>query len=186
MALFNVRLKNPKIISEIEKNVIKDIEDVLGGKDMLDEVGEFISDRVRYQARVSKPFNATGGFPNLKESTIKNRRSIARYNSTHDTYEESRSNLTITGQLLDSIKHTIVGVGKLVIGVTGTHHGYKKKSGGRTPPLKMDKLKSYLEEKDFVIFDQTINDNKTIVSRTKTIVLRYIRRALAIRNRLAK
>jgi phosphoribosylpyrophosphate synthetase len=184
--MFKVRLKNPQIFTQIEKKLVQDIEEVLGTKDMLDEVGEFISDRVRYQARVSKPYSARGDFPELKDSTIKNRKYLAKHNATHDTYQAERSNLTITGQLLDSIKHTITGVGKILIGVTGTHQGYKLGSGGKTKPIKMDKLKGYLEDKDFVIFDDSINDNKTIVSRTKTIVLRYIRRALAIRNRLAK
>lgn len=185
MGLFNVRLKNPKIFAQIEKEIIKDIEGVLGGKDMLNEVGEFAADRVRYQARVSKPFNSNGSLPQLKESTVKSRRYIAKHNKTHDTYEESRSNLTITGQLLDSIVHTIVGIGKIQIGLSGMHKGYLSGTGKRGKDIKNETLKGYLEEIGFVIFDKSIETNTVIKSRAKTIVLRFIRRALAIRNRLA-
>jgi hypothetical protein len=183
--MFNVRIKNKAIFAQLQKEVTVAVEEVLGGKDMLDEVGEFVSDRVRYQARIGKPISADGFKTPLEDSTIRNRKYLARYNSTHETYNPERSNLTLTGQLLDSIKHTITGIGKLEIDVSGKHTGYKTKTG-HTDPIDMKELKGHLKKKEFVIFDKLINDNKTIVSRTKTIVLRYIRRALAIRNRLAK
>ena len=185
MALFNVRLKNPKIFAQIEKSIIKDIENILGTSEMLNEVGEFMTDRLAFQARVSKPFNGTKSLPLLKESTIFNRMSIARYNTTHPTYEEGLSNLTLTGQLLDSLVHKIIGRGQISVGVSGVHNGYKRKNGGRGKDIPNVKIKGYLEEKGFVIYNESVENNKTIKSRVKTIVLRFIRRALAIRNRLA-
>ena len=42
--------------------------------------------------------------PNLDSSTIRARRRLENYNSTHSDYSAGRSNLTFTGELLDSIR----------------------------------------------------------------------------------
>lgn len=186
MAFFKVSITNKAVFAKIEKEIIKDINEILSTKEMLDEVGEFLIDRIKYQARIGRPFSVTKTFPLLKESTIFKRMSVARYNNTPPYYEEGLSNVTLTGALLDSLVHIIDGVGKLKIFLDGKHPGYQKKSGGRTRQIKNQKIKEYLDDKGFIIWDSSIEQSKVLKSRTKTIVLRYIRRALAIRNRLAK
>lgn len=42
--------------------------------------------------------------PVLKPSTISNRRRLAKYNRTHKDYIATKSNLTFTGQLLNSLR----------------------------------------------------------------------------------
>lgn len=186
MANFSVQLKDKGIFARIEKSIIKDVELILSSKEMLNEVGEFVADRVRLQARISKPLNSSNSLPKLKESSIASRKYIAKHNQTHQTYESGRSNLTITGQLLDSITHKIMGVGEIVIDVAGKHRGYKSGTGKKGKDIENKDLKDYLIKKGFVIFDKAIEANNIIKARTKTIVLRYIRRGLAIRNKLAK
>jgi hypothetical protein len=186
LAQFKVGIKDGGVFARIEKSIIKDVELILSSKEMMNEVGEFVAERVRYQARVSKPLNAQSSLPKLKTSSISSRKYIAKHNQTHQTFEPSRSNLTITGQLLDSITHKIIGVGQILIDVAGKHRGYKSGTGAKGKDIENKDLKEYLIQKGFVIFDKTIETNTLIQSRIKTIVLRYIRRGLAIRNRLAK
>lgn len=70
-------------------------------------------------------------FPPLKESTIKRRKNIAKYNKTHPAYSESKPNLTITGRLLDSIKARITARSNGILfsmDVSGVHKSYKGKN----------------------------------------------------------
>lgn len=66
----------------------------------------------------------------LKESTIRNRRYLARNNPTHPQYSPARSNLTLTGQLIDGIKARFnKASGVLTIFISGKHPGYRGNSG---------------------------------------------------------
>ncbi len=186
MALFTARIKNPAVFLQIEKGLIKDIEAILSSKEMLGEVGDFTVDRLRYQARVSKPANFARSTKPLESSTISNRRYLAKHNQTHETFEPNRSNLTITGQFLDSIKYAIRGTGLLEIFFDGTHKGYLSGTGRRGKSIPNEKLAEYLKDIDkrFAVFDSSLNTNETFKTRVKSIVQRFIRRGLAVRNRL--
>lgn len=188
MALFSARLKNPGVFLRLNQKVIRDVNEILKGTELLNEVGEFATDRIRYQARVTKPFNNSGDFPDLQPTTITNRRYLAKYNQTHATYQDNRSNLTITGQLLGSLKHFIRGTGLIEINFDGNHTGYKTGSG-RTKSLPNKKIAEYLREKkpnSFVAFDgNSLNNNKTFKARISSIVRRFIRRGLSVRRRLS-
>lgn len=186
MALFTARIKNPKVFVEIEKSIIKDINQVLSSREMMSEVGEFTVERLRYEARTGRPANFARSTKPLESSTIANRRYLAKHNPTHETFEPTRSNLTLTGQFLDSLKYVVKGAGLLEIFFDGNHRGYLSGTGNRGKSIPNAKLAEYLKDIDkrFAVFDSSLDDNETFKTRVKTIVQRFIRRGLAVRNRL--
>ncbi len=73
-------------------------------------------------------------FTALKDTTIEWRRRIASTNPTHPKYSAQKSNLTLTGEFLDSIVSEIIKKDLLVkIYPTGEHPGYFTKKGSVTP-----------------------------------------------------
>lgn len=186
MALFTARIKNQAVFVQIEKGLVKDIEEILSSREMLKEVGEFTVERLRYQARIGRPANFARSTKPLEESTIRNRKYLAKHNPTHETFEPTRSNLTITGQFLDSLKYAVRGTGLLEIFFDGNHRGYLSGTGKRGKSIPNAKLAEYLKDIDkrFAVFDSSLDDNETFKTRVKTIVRRFIRRGLAVRNRL--
>lgn len=178
------KIKDQNVFAKLESSIKDKMEKVLASEQLLDEVGNFVTDRIRYQARISKPINSQNSFPNLKPSTIANREYLSQFNNTHETYDAGRSNLTFTGQLLDSIKHRIKSAGVIVLEFTGNHRGYKTGSGKLTKSLPNSKIARYLSEIGFDIFDKALKDNKQVKARIRSIVLRYLRRGLDVSRRL--
>lgn len=171
--------------TKIEDRIRSQAEVVLANPDLKKEVGDFAVERLRYQARTGSPYNAARDLPLLRDSTILHRTYLAKYNPTHPTFEEGFSNLTITGELLDSLTWIDQGNTLLKLAFTGMHKPYKGVNGKRISKTIMNEtIARYLAEKGFKVFDISLESNKQFVSRIKTICLRYIRRGLRIRNRL--
>lgn len=181
---FEVKIDMAKF-DAIEAGIKEKCEMILSGTELKREVGEFAVERIKYQVRVGVPWNMNGSFPDLKDSTIKNRRYLAQYNKTHATYAEQRANLTLTGELMDSLTWVDEGNTLLKLQFEGTHKPYNSKHGPmKGKPVDNAKLAEWLAAKGFKVFDSSLANNKQFVSRIKTICLRYIRRGLRISNRL--
>jgi hypothetical protein len=97
---------------------------------------------------------ATGRkFAKLKDSTIKNRKRLAKLNPTHPDYSTGKSNLTFTGQLINAIRSLVVRFGSEVrINIfvdASTRKPYRtgKKSRAKKTP-RNDQLAKYLETED--------------------------------------
>ncbi len=182
---FDVSINLEKF-TEIESNIRETANRVLAGSSLKADVGDFAVERIKYQARIGQPFNSEGDFPLLKESTIKNRQYLAKYNPTHAVFEEGFSNLTITGKFLDSLGWIDQGDCLLQIAFQGDHEGYVGAKGQRiSKTIPNDTLAKYLAQKGFKPFDFSLDVNKQFISRIKTICQGYIRRALNIQNKLA-
>ncbi len=173
--------------TKIEDRIRSAAKSILAGSDLKKEVGEFAVERIKYQARVGKPLNTFNFFPTLAPSSVSHRRYLAKYNEPHPTFKDERSNLTITGEFLESLTWYDEGDTLLRLGFQGMHKAYKGAKGQRiSKPIMNATLHKYLSELGFYVFDTSLRDNKTFVSRIKTICLRYIRRGLRIRNRIAE
>lgn len=96
-------------IAELEADIRSTFKKVRESQQMLKEVGEFTSARIKAEARRGKPLNGTRSFPPLKETSVIIRESLSRTNETHITYKAGRSNLTFTGQLIDAIRYMVTG-----------------------------------------------------------------------------
>ncbi|MFO0447764.1 MAG: hypothetical protein ACK52I_03580 [Pseudomonadota bacterium] len=170
-------------LAKIEADVKKSVEDILAGDALKTEIGEFAVQRVKFEARKGTPLSASG-FPPLADSTIKNRRYLAKHNNVHPTYKDTRSNLTITGQFLDSLTYVATGALTVVLKFTGEHPRYNGANGPIGRVVKNADLQKWLAEKGFTVFDQTLSEQGPFVNRIINICRQYIRRGLRVRSRL--
>lgn len=112
------------------KQRIKSVANELKQQKFGDHVAEQIVDKIRKDGH---NFKTGRKHKPLKRSTIEMRKSLSKYNKTHPEYSASKSNLTFTGRLLNSIKARITAKSKGIvmrIDVSGSHAPYKGK--GRT------------------------------------------------------
>ena len=190
MAKSSVKIKAD--LPAIQKRIQDTFELVKKNKQAHTEAGFVVQERVKAEARRRKPLNDTRSFPPLSDKTIKRRNYLKKYNTTHKTYETSRSNLTITGQLIDAIVYELQqdqGLYKIILEVADNARlGYRTgpNSIERNPPSNQE-LAEMLAEKGFVLFDPAviaINDN--LKDRVATVFKRTLRRAIAINNKVNK
>lgn len=176
MATVNIKFDSAKITQRV-----RDIFDkVASNKDLQNQIGEFVVERIKAEARREQPVNKGRSFPGLKQATIANRRRLGKLNTTQKTFKAERSNLTLTGQLIDAV--TFEGKNKTIrIFVEATKRiGYKtsKKSKESNPPDNA-KLDSFLRAKGFKLFTaQGVKEFEPIPKRVKALTLRFLRRAL--------
>jgi hypothetical protein len=181
----DIKIDSAEFIN-IEQRIRDRANIVLASSDLKAEVGDFAVEAIKYKARVGKPYNSGGSFPDLADATVKQRRYLAKYNTPHATYGEDFSNLTLTGEFLESLAWLDEGDTLLSIAFTGMHSVYKGAKGQRISKTIMnDTLAQYLAAKGFRVFDMSLDINAQFVKRIKTICLRYIRRGLRISNQVA-
>lgn len=88
-----------------------------------------ISKRIaEYTRSTAANFSTGKPYKPLKRSTVRNRKYLARHNKTHKSFKANKANLTITGQLLDSIltRATIArDTLTFKINVKGKHDAYR-------------------------------------------------------------
>lgn len=95
-------------------------------------------------------------FKSLDPKTVKRRKRLATVNKTSSNYSPARSNVTFTGELLDSINakfKKFKKLGRITIFAKGTHSPYKLIKGGRTKSVKNQKIIQGLEAKGFKVLD---------------------------------
>lgn len=122
---FKVKL-NDASVKQVEANVRLAFEKVIANKEMLGEVGQTIVDDVRFQTRRGKSIpNDLAPLKPLSKKWKEKRKELAQSNETSDVFSPARSNLSLTGQLLNSFNYIIRGAGKLLLRFEGTHEPYK-------------------------------------------------------------
>lgn len=173
---FKIRLNEQSIINA-QSGFTETIKKVLNNKTMLGEIGDVIINDVKLNTRLGKSIPTGGKLKPLKDSWIKQRKKISQATKVHDTFSPARSNLTLTGQLLDSMRKVFKGMGSLEIKFFGNHQPYfiKTKSGtsriGKAIPN--EKLAGYVAEGGRPFF----GIRKQVKSRINIIVRSYLRRA---------
>jgi hypothetical protein len=188
MAKVSVQVKVPKRLR-------KDVEVLLGrverDRAALKEIGDFVSNRIRSEGRRGKPYNKDRSFPALEKSTIENRKYLSLFNFTSDVFSPKRSNVTLTGQLWDSIGHMILK-NTVFIQFFGKRDPYTTGPGGKLQKLKgpnktnqglADMLAKGIKSKNglkkYVAFEASVIENDVKINkRINAIVKRYLRRAL--------
>jgi hypothetical protein len=173
---------DPAQVIKVEATILKAAQGIIDGQELKKEIGSVTVERIKYQTRLGKPLSKQFK-KSLEPDTVANRRYLARYNSTHQAYKDTRSNLTLTGAFLDSLTYAIEPSGDVKIYFEGDHPGYKTKTG-RTEGLPNTTLAGYLRDKGFVVFDSELQSNENFIKRLKSVCLAYIRRGLKVINRL--
>lgn len=183
--MFKFKFK-ANLIAQLEAKVKADVKEIIASPAVMHEVGQMTVQRLRFQARTEKPFSYSGSLPPLKPATIAHRKYLAKYNKTHAVFEPNTSNLTITGKFLDSLTYMVKGPGLIEVFFDGFHPGYRGKSGPikQNPPPKNQDIFKWLTDLGFVVFDNSLQENRVFKKRVRSIVLRYIRRGLKVRSQL--
>lgn len=167
-------------LAGVEKNVRDAFNKVITNPRMLNEIGSSITTDIVDQTRNKEKSIPLGSdLKLLKESTIKQRMWLQKYNSTDAAFEDGRSNLTFTGQLLNSLTHKILGRGILEIFFDGKHKPYKGKTktlGKEDKELSNEELAQYVADAGRPI----VGVRPAIRLRINTIVKTYIKRALVV------
>lgn len=100
----SVKVKiNEKSLRDAEKGVRESIERVIQKTDLLDDVGRLVADDIKFQSKAGRSIPLGKRFEELSKSWIALRQRIASSNKTADVYSPKRSNLSLTGQLLNAI-----------------------------------------------------------------------------------
>ena len=129
---------------------IQDVTTKLENKQLLESVARIAIDDIRGNAREGKPFveGKESSFPSLETKTEKRRKRLATVNTTDRAYSPARSNLTFTGQLLNSLKFSISGL-RIKIFPSGTRSPYNYIRGGQSKSVSNKIVAQGLAEKGF-------------------------------------
>jgi hypothetical protein len=126
-----MRLKfNKQSLRMLESDTKARINRVISNKELLNEVGTLAVETLKFTARKGISPETGSRFNGLSKEWKDEREKIAEATPTHPAYSKSRSNLTLTGQLMDSIRHSsAVTYRSIIIRIflAGTHKPYRKK-----------------------------------------------------------
>ena len=174
-----VKLKG---LGGIEKNIEKTFGKVRTSRAMRDDIGQFLVERVKAEARRAKPLNDTRSFPNLKESTKEIRKALAKTNQTHPTYKANRSNLTLTGQLIDAIIYKLKSGAVISLEIDNNlRRPYVRKNKKPEPAKTNKQIDKELRERGFELYTaKGIDSEPRILKRINGIVRKYVRRAIKV------
>lgn len=172
---------NRKSLDRIEADTKARLNRVLSNKEMLGEVGDMAIDMIRQNTRKGTSTVTDQKFAPLSKPWIKTRDRIASSQGTHPTYAKKRSNLTLSGQLLDSMKRSVVGR-MVTIFFDGTHIPYRiqtRNGISRVGKLiKNSRLAQYVAEQGRPFFGFSKAFESKLLAQVKRVVIRYIRRNL--------
>lgn len=176
-----IKLKySPLSIAKVEDDVKKKIRAITNDDKLLRQIGEVMIKDLQFQARKGTNPVTGGKFIPLSQKWIKEREKIAQAQAVHPAFKGNRSNVTITGQLLDALRQRILGR-ILVIFFDGKHQPYSAKrvkdpgKGNRKigKPIDNSLLAEYVNQiRPFFIV------REKLLPQLKSIVIRYIRRNL--------
>jgi hypothetical protein len=123
----------------------KAINEVIESKQFKEEISKEIVLDIKRNARTGNIIDSNGDISPmdpLRPSSIKNRSKLREYgNATGRPYADQKSNLTMSGQLIDSIKY-VIGSNWIKVFASGERMPYIKKDGSRSKsePISNDDL----------------------------------------------
>ena len=152
------------------------IKSQLNQREVLSKAAEIAIDDIKGNAREGKPVvdNKVSSFPGLDATYITRRNRLASVNETDSAYSPKRSNLTFTGQLLNSLKATFKGA-VITISPTGMRRPYKLIKGGQTKSVANKTVAEGLQERGFEFLSIGSSTKKKIKSEITRIIRRLLR-----------
>lgn len=165
---------NEESIKRVEDNIKKAFNKVIANEQMLNELGVMIVDDIRGTNRSGKSPKTGANHPGLESSTKDHKEYLSKNNQTHPAYSKNKANVTITGELLDSISNKTLGPGKIEIKAEGEHSSYKGNKGQSiSKEIANEKIIEYLKDKGFKI----MGIREKLIPRLRKTVIAYMRRA---------
>lgn len=169
---------NTDSVQNLEKSVKEAFNKVISSNNMLNEIGETVVNDVVDQTRnQERSIPLKSDLKLLKESWLAQKKWLSNSTNTDAAYELGRSNLTFSGQLLNSFTWIINGVGKIKLYFKGTHDPYTAPTGVKYgKPIENEKLAEYVAKQGRPF----VGVRPAIRSRINRTVRTYVRRALIV------
>jgi hypothetical protein len=122
-----MKLSFKKISIDVaEKGIKERVNLILKEPALLNMAGDAIIKDIQFQTRRGVSSVTGGRFKPTSKAWREKREKISESTNTNDAYSKNRSNLTLTGQLLDSLRKS-VNAGVVKIFFAGVHYPYKQK-----------------------------------------------------------
>jgi hypothetical protein len=172
------------IPKNLQKRIVGKIDKIISNSKLLEEIGQFASEDIKRKAKTRKPYNANRSFPELADSTIARRQRLKQFNETTNVFSPKRSNLSFTGQLLDSITYRLKQTAnQVIVFLDGVRKPYKTGPKSQAKISRYNRtnaaLASTLKDKGFVVFNPlVVGQDQNFKKRINTIIKRFIRRNL--------
>ncbi|TXH09386.1 MAG: hypothetical protein E6R04_08090 [Spirochaetes bacterium] len=165
-------------VNKVRAQVEKDLKESLNNSRM-QKIGEFVIEKIRIRTRLG--YGASGHLrpreklKPLAESSKDIRKGFKKAGELSEFTSPGRSNLTFTGQMLDSLTVRVISMGKIIIDVTGIRKPTKKKDDLRTNKEVAQKVTDegrpfmYLTDKDYKAVINFVRDGfKSILKKRLT------------------
>jgi hypothetical protein len=125
--------RNGRALAKVFNKISKAVKRTVDNKELQRNIGNFLVTDIRRSAERGFIINPsdTGKLkrnPALAKSTKKKRKEIAAYNKTAATFSPNKSNLTFSGQYLQSIV-AVVKRGFIIVSARGSRKPYRNKDG---------------------------------------------------------
>lgn len=115
------------------------MRDAIRAENVLTEIGEYVVKNIKASVRQGKDPETGSSYAGLKQSSVNNRRYIAKYNFPSQFYSESKSNLHLSGQLVESITYEIdKGANTIKIAPSGQREPMYTKEGKPIGKTQLD------------------------------------------------
>ena len=171
-----------KGIKGVEESTRKVLQKAINSQELLNEVAVLVQRNIIGSARQGKTQDGVALKP-LSKSWVERRKKLSEVNSTGTFYKPSKSNLSFTGQLLDSFTYEISRVNATIrLFFKGSRKPYKgiKKAALEGPATNRELAEQIEQDRPFVFIGEKLN--KIIVNKVK----RSLRKQLSNFNKLRK
>ena len=155
--------------------LIAKMKEVLGRPEVMADVANELIDDIRYQSRRGISIVTEEKFPELSDNWIDQRSRVT--DAKHQAFSRRRSNITVTGQLLDALRHSLIGFGKIKLYFEGQHNPYtikgKRGKDYQTGSISNADLAEALQDQG----REFLGVRESIIPRIKKILAAAIRRS---------
>tara|TARA_R110000868_G_scaffold411278_2_gene702647 strand:+ start:450 stop:968 length:519 start_codon:yes stop_codon:yes gene_type:complete len=144
MKSFKIRYDKKRAKEKLKLKFQKIIE----SEEWKEKASEYAINQIQGKTRLQKSAKDNSSLQKISEKHKENKKRIAKYNSTGKSYGSGKSNLTQTGQLLNSLKREKHKTQAQIIS-DGDRVPYKTKNGTVKKTPTNAELTKYLSDKGF-------------------------------------
>lgn len=172
-------------VKEARDSAIAFLNKEIKDREFLDPVGQTAADQLRNAVRSAGRTDPEYVQPSLSDGTIERRKTLIKQGNSFDPkiVNPKRSNLSLSGQLLDSISFRInESINTVVLFLKKQRSPYKGKKGQALEYKDNVEIKNDLEKRGFKFFFISEKLNTLL----ENIITQQLRRKLSLYNRITR
>lgn len=165
-----------KPTARLQKSVRRNLKKVLQSRSLLEGIGALVLKATKGFSRQGKEPGSLDSFKALdKDTTVPHRKYLAKHNQTSDVFSPGRSNLSLTGQLLESLRVKISRPkSQIFVQPSGTRRPYKGKNGPIKQSITSNKKLAEILGKDRPF----LRVSSLVRKQIENHIRRFLRRSL--------